>query len=61
MPEHQRCGLARALLSEGMRRLKRLGATQVMTMGGEPPANGLYESVLGPVYDLYQPWEKRYL
>ncbi len=39
VPEHQRCGLARSLLSEGMRRLKQLGATQAMTIGGEPPAN----------------------
>ena len=61
MPEHQRQGLARSLLCEGMRRLKRSGATQVMTIGGEPPANGLYQSVLGPVYDLSQPWEKRWL
>jgi mycothiol synthase len=61
MPEHQRCGLARALLSEGMRRLKQVGATQAMTIGGEPPANGLYESVLGPIHDLSQPWEKRWL
>ena len=60
VPEHQRCGLARSLLCEGMRRLKRSGATQVMTIGGEPPANGLYQTVLGPVYDLSQPWEKRW-
>lgn len=60
MPEHQRQGLARSLLCEGMRRLKRSGATQVMTIGGEAPANGLYQSVLGPVYDLSQPWEKRW-
>jgi len=59
-PDHQRCGLARSLLYEGMRRLKRLGATQVMTSGGELPANALYQSVLGPVYDVYQPWEKRW-
>jgi mycothiol synthase len=61
MPEHQRCGLARSLLCEGMRRLKRSGAAQVMMIGGEPPANALYQAVLGPVYDLYQPWEKRWV
>lgn len=60
MPEHQRCGLARSLLCEGMRRLSRLGATQAMTCGGTPPANALYQTVLGPVYDLYQPWGKRW-
>jgi mycothiol synthase len=57
-PEHQRLGLAYALLCDGMRRLKKMGATQVMTIGGEPPANALYQSVLGPVYDLSQPWKK---
>jgi GNAT superfamily N-acetyltransferase len=60
MPEHQRQGLARSILCEGMRRLQSMRATQVMTIGGEPPANALYQAVLGPVYDLYQPWEKRW-
>ncbi len=60
MPEHQRKGLARALLHEGMRRLKKLGATMCMTSGGSTHANGLYQAVLGPVYDIYQPWEKRW-
>ncbi|OGO11093.1 MAG: hypothetical protein A2Y53_06645 [Chloroflexi bacterium RBG_16_47_49] len=61
MPEHQRHGLARSLLCEGMRRLLKVDATQGMTIGGEIPANALYQSVLGPVHDLYQPWEKRWL
>jgi mycothiol synthase len=60
MPEHQRRGLGRAVMCEGMRRLKKLGATQCMTAGGTPWANGLYQGVLGPLYDLYQPWEKRW-
>jgi mycothiol synthase len=60
MPDHQRRGLARSLLSEGMRRLKRMGATLVMTSGGTLHANALYQSVLGPIYDFYQPWEKRW-
>jgi mycothiol synthase len=60
MPEHQRQGLTRSLMCEGMRRLKSLGATQAMVMGGSIPANALYESALGPVYDIFQPWEKRW-
>jgi mycothiol synthase len=60
MPEHQRSGLGRALLCEGKRRLKRLGATQCMVSGSSIPANALYQSVLGPVYDAYLPWEKRW-
>jgi mycothiol synthase len=60
MPEHQRHGLAKALMYEGMQRLKQLGATQCMVTGGSPHANGLYQVVMGPIYDLYQPWEKRW-
>ena len=61
VPEHQWQGLARSLLCEGMRRLKNMGATQVMTIGGEPPANALYQVVLGPDFDINQTWEKRWL
>lgn len=60
MPEHQRRGLGSSLLCESMHRLKKMGATLAMTTGGTPHANGLYQSVLGPFYDLYQPWEKRW-
>ncbi len=60
MPEHQRRGLARALLCAGMQRSRQLGATQCMTSGGSPHANGLYQAVMGPVFDLNQPWEKRW-
>jgi mycothiol synthase len=60
IPEHQRRGLARSLLCEGGRRLKSLGATQAMVVGGSFHANALYESTLGPVFDIYQPWEKRW-
>jgi mycothiol synthase len=47
-PDHRRRGLARALLVEGMRRLRSLGATQVTveTEEGRLPANGLYASLL---------------
>ncbi len=60
-PEHQRKGLARSLMCEGMRRLKQLGATQCMVSGGSVPANGLYNALLGPIFDLYQPWEKSWI
>jgi mycothiol synthase len=61
MPEHQRCGLASALMIEGIKQLIHMGATQAMTVGGTPPANGLYQAVLGPIYDISQPWERRWL
>jgi mycothiol synthase len=59
-PEHQRQGLARSIMTEGLRRLKRCGATQAMVIGGSMRANALYASVLGPVYDNFQPWERRW-
>lgn len=60
VPEHQRSGLAHVLLCDGMRRLKRLGATMCMIAGRSLAANSLYREVLGPIYDLSQPWEKRW-
>ncbi len=60
VPEHQRRGLARCLLLEGMQRLRSLGATKVIVSGYNPPANALYKSVLGPVFDTSIPWEKRW-
>ncbi|MGE5122911.1 MAG: GNAT family N-acetyltransferase [Acidobacteriaceae bacterium] len=60
MPEHQRLGLARSLMYEGLHRLKTMGATLAMTTGGSVVANALYQAVLGPVSDVYQPWEKRW-
>jgi mycothiol synthase len=60
MPEHQRHGLARSLMCAGLRRLKKMGATQAMTAGGSPPANALYQSVLGPEFNLHMPWEIRW-
>lgn len=45
-PEHQRRGLARALMLEGLRRLKALGAMDVYVgTGDQPAANRLYDSV----------------
>ncbi len=60
MPEHQRRGLARALLGEGMQRLRQLGASLCLVSGGSLHANGLYQATLGPEFDLCQPWEKRW-
>ena len=45
-PWHRRRGLARALMLEGMRRLKALGATDAYVDTGDMvPANALYEAV----------------
>lgn len=45
-PEHQRKGLARALMLEGLHRLRALGATAVtVETGSRVPANRLYQAV----------------
>jgi len=58
VPAHQRRGLARAVMTEGLRRLQRMGAL-VATVGGySVRANALYSSVLSPEHDLQVPWKK---
>jgi mycothiol synthase len=58
VPAHQRRGLGKALLMEGLRRLQRMGATLAFVSGSNPAANALYRSVIGPEYELYEAWEK---
>jgi len=58
VPKHQRHGLGKAVLTEGLKRLKIMGA-KIATVGGySDAANGLYFSVFGKEFDLLQPWEK---
>jgi mycothiol synthase len=61
VPAHQRRGLGRALLTEGLRRLLRMGATRAFVGGYSPEANALYQSVMGPDHELYEPWVKEWL
>jgi GNAT superfamily N-acetyltransferase len=49
-PEHQRRGLGKAVINEGLRRLQRMGGTRAFANGFDPPANALYKSVLGTSY-----------
>jgi mycothiol synthase len=45
-PDHRRKGLARAMMFEGLRRVKALGATDVYVATGDMvPANALYDSI----------------
>jgi ribosomal protein S18 acetylase RimI-like enzyme len=60
VPAHQRRGLARALMTEGLRRLQRIGATVAFVSGYSPAANALYQSVMGNDYELYEPWMTRW-
>jgi GNAT superfamily N-acetyltransferase len=43
---HQRRGLGKAVMFEGLRRLQRLGCTRVLANAYDPPADALYGSVL---------------
>jgi ribosomal protein S18 acetylase RimI-like enzyme len=56
VPAHQRRGLGKAVLTEGLRRLQRMGATRAFVGGYSVAANALYRSVMGPEHELYESW-----
>jgi len=53
--EHQRRGLGKAVMFEGLRRLQRMGCTRVLANGYDPPADALYGSVLG-IKEVSETW-----
>jgi mycothiol synthase len=57
-PEHQRRGLAKALLTEGLLRLQKLGAVIAYVSSYEPGAHATYESVGFKEYDRSEMWVK---
>jgi GNAT superfamily N-acetyltransferase len=57
-PEHHRKGLGKAVMTEALRRLKRMGATLATVGGYSTAANALYSSVMSPDYELCVPWIK---
>ncbi len=59
-PDHQRRGLGKAVMCEGLRRLKRLGATQANVGSYETAAHALYASVGFTEYDISEPWQKQF-
>ncbi len=58
VPAHQRRGLGRAVMMEGLHRLKRMGCKVAFVGGYSQAANTLYFSVMGPDHDISEPWEK---
>ena len=58
VPAHQRRGLGKALMTEGLRRLQRMGATRAFVGGYSQAANALYRSVIGPEHELDEVWVK---
>jgi mycothiol synthase len=60
VPAHQRRGLGKAVMTEGLRRLQRMGAVVASVGGFSPEANALYSSVISPECDEYEPWVKKW-
>lgn len=58
VPAHRRHGLARAMMIEGMHRLKKMGCKVAFVSGSSDAANALYSSVMGGEHDISEPWEK---
>ena len=58
MPGHQRRGLAKACICEGLRRLRHMGALVAFVSGYSPAANALYAAAVSPDCDLSEPWVK---
>lgn len=57
-PHHQRRGLAAALMTEGMRRLKSMGGLYATVAGYSEAANALYGSVMHCEPRLYERWSR---
>jgi len=49
-PKYQRLGLGKAVITEGLRRLQKMGCRRVFANGYDAPANALYKSALGTYY-----------
>jgi GNAT superfamily N-acetyltransferase len=60
VPEHQRKGLARAVITEGLRRVQQLGAVRAFVGSYEPGPEALYSSVLSPACDHLTEWVKEW-
>ncbi len=60
VPAHQRRGLGKAVMSEGLHRLQRMGCKVAFVSGYSQAANRLYFSVMGPDHDIIEPWEKTF-
>jgi mycothiol synthase len=59
VPEHQRRGLGKAVMYEGLQRLKEIGGTRAFANAYDPPADALYGAVLG-TRALSDRWFKRF-
>ena len=58
VPTHQRRGLGKSVMCEGLRRLKRMGATKAFVGSYAPDAHALYTSVGFTKFELLESWVK---
>jgi GNAT superfamily N-acetyltransferase len=59
-PNHQKRGLGKAVMSEGLRRALRLGATLATVSSYSTGAHALYQSMGFTDFDLLEPWIKEW-
>jgi mycothiol synthase len=59
-PDHQKRGLGKAIMSEGLRRAQRLGASLATVSSYGQGAHALYESMGFSEFDLLEPWIKEW-
>jgi mycothiol synthase len=59
-PECQGRGLGKAIMCEGLRRLKHLGGAYATVTGFSDAANALYASLMSPEYLLMERWAKSF-
>jgi mycothiol synthase len=55
-PDHQKRGLGKAVMAEGLRRAQALGATLATVSSYSKGAHALYESMGFTEFDLLEPW-----
>jgi GNAT superfamily N-acetyltransferase len=59
-PGHQRRGLGKAVMAEGLRRAEKLGATLATVSSYGMGAHALYDSMGFTEFDLLEPWIKEW-
>ena len=59
-PNHQKRGLGKAVMTEGLRRAQRLGATLATVSSYGKAAHALYDSMGFTDFDLLEPWIKEW-
>ena len=60
VPAHQRRGLGKAVMAEGLRRLRRIGATMAYVGSYSVEAHGLYAAMGFTDYELNEPWTRTF-